>query len=308
MPSRRAPPLNALRSFEAAARRLSFAQAAHELFVTPAAVSHQVKRLEAHLRVPLFERHNRAVVLTEAGMKLAAALHVLFADLDEAMTQIGEPVEPRIRVSALPSLAAKWLVPRLRRFEAAYPALKVRINTSDHLVNFAYEPVDVGLRYGLGIYPGLHVEHLMAANAFPVCSPHLLEADRPPLKRAIDLRRHTLLHDESSDRSKGVPDWAMWLQAAGVAQIDSRRGPMFGSIHLALEAALAGHGVAMGVAPLVEYDLRSGRLVRPFELELTNAFSFWIVCQRKRANDPNIRKFRNWLCEEASRETSRESY
>src|SRR6478736_2096878 len=122
MPSRRAPPLNALRSFEAAARRLSFAQAAHELFVTPAAVSHQVKRLEAHLRVPLFERHNRAVVLTEAGMKLAAALHVLFADLDEAMTQIGEPVEPRIRVSALPSLAAKWLVPRLRRFEAAYPA------------------------------------------------------------------------------------------------------------------------------------------------------------------------------------------
>ena len=271
------------------------------MFVTPGAVSHQIKRIEAHLALLLFERHNRRVVLTEAGVKLAATLHTLFGELNEALAQIKEPKEPRIRVSALPSLAAKWLVPRLHRFEAAYPALKVRIDTGDHLVNFAYESIDVALRYGAGNYRGVHVERLMAADAFPVCSPRLLEDGQAPLKKATDLKRHTLLHDESSDRSRGVPNWGMWLKAAAATQVDPRRGPVFGSIHLAIEAALAGHGVAMGIAPLVEHDLRSGRLIRPFELKLPNAFSFWVVCQRKRATDPVIRKFRNWLCDEASR-------
>jgi LysR family glycine cleavage system transcriptional activator len=303
MPPRQSPPLVALRSFEAAARKLSFAQAAQELFVTPAAVSHQIKRLEAHLGTSLFERHNRSVILTEAGAKLAATLHTLFAELNNALTQIKEPTGPTIRVSALPSLAAKWLVPRLHRFEAAHPALKVRIETSDHLVNFAYEPIDVALRYGAGNYPGLHVERLMPADAFPVCSPQVLGKDRPPLQKATDLKRHTLLHDESSNRSGGVPNWAMWLKAAGADRVDSRRGPVFGSIHLAIEAALAGHGVAMGIAPLVEHDLRSGRLIRPFELTLPNAFAFWVVCQRKRVSDPIIRKFGNWLCDEASQES-----
>jgi LysR family glycine cleavage system transcriptional activator len=300
MPPRQAPPLTALRTFEAAGRRLSFAEAARELFVTPAAVSHQVKGLEAYLGMPLFVRHNRSVVLTEVGAKLAASLHALFADLDEALAQIKEPNGARIRVSALPSLAAKWLVPRLHRFEAAHPTLSARIDTSDHLVNFAYEPIDVALRYGAGTYPGVHVERLMTAEAFPVCSPRLLANDRPPLKKPSDLRRHTLLHDESSDISKGVPNWGSWLKAAGATQVDSRRGPVFGSIHLAIEAALAGHGVAMGIAPLVEQDLQSGRLVRPFEFELPSAFSFWFVCQRKRANEPIIGKFRTWLRHEAS--------
>ena len=300
MPPRQAPPLAALRSFESAARKLSFAQAAHELCVTPAAVSHQIKRLEAYVGTQLFERHNRSVLLTETGARLATTLHTLFAALDEAVTQIKEPSGPSIRVSALPSLAAKWLVPRLHGFEAAYPALKVRIDTSDHLVNFAYEPIDIALRYGVGNYPGLHVERLMSADAFPVCSPRVLGDGHPPLKKATDLKRHTLLHDESSDRSKGVPNWAMWLKAAGADQVDSRRGPVFGSIHLAIEAALAGHGVAMGIAPLVEHDLRSGRLICPFELTLPNTFSFWIVCPRKRVSDPILRKFREWLCDEAN--------
>src|ERR1700678_2615919 len=169
MPLRHAASLTALRSFEAAARRLSFAAAAHELFVTPAAVSHQVKGLEEYLGIALFERHNRSVVPTEAGAKLAATLHGLFTDLNHALMQIRAPTGPRVRVSALPSLAAKWLVPRLHRFQATYPTLNVHVDTSDHLVNFAYEPVDIALRYGAGNYPGLHVERLMAADAFPVC-------------------------------------------------------------------------------------------------------------------------------------------
>jgi LysR family transcriptional regulator, glycine cleavage system transcriptional activator len=303
MPPRHAAPLTALRSFEAAARRLSFAAAAHELFVTPAAVSHQVKGLEEYLGTPLFQRHNRSVTLTEAGAKLAATLHGLFTELNEALTQIKKPAGPRIRVSALPSLAAKWLVPRLHRFEAAHPTLKVRIDTSDHLVNFAYEPIDIALRYGAGNYTGLHAERLMAADAFPVCSPRLVGNNDPPLRKPADLRTHTLLHDESSNRSAGVPNWATWLKAAGATKVDSRRGPVFGNIHLAIEAALAGHGLAMGIAPLVEQDLCSGRLVRPFELKLPNAFSFWVVCDRKRATDPVIRKFRNWLFDETKRES-----
>lgn len=301
MSVRRALPLNALRSFEAAARHLSFAEAAHTLYVTPAAVSHQVKRLEEHLGVALFERSNRSVALTKAGETLAATLHLVFSDLDDALARIAEPVASRIRVSAMPSLAAKWLVPRLHRFETAHPAIRVRVDTSDRLVNFAYEPIDIGLRYGAGNYPDLHAEHLMDADAFPVCSPELLEDPRKPLKKANDLRSHTLLHDETSERFKGVPNWATWLQAAGATQVDSRRGPVFGSIHLALEAALAGHGVAMAVAPLVEHDLASGRLVRPIELKQPNAYAFWIVCQKKRANDPTIRKFRGWLHKEAGR-------
>jgi LysR family transcriptional regulator, glycine cleavage system transcriptional activator len=301
MPPRPAPPLTALRSFEAAARRLSFAEAAHELFVTPAAVSHQIKGLEAYLGTPLFERHNRSVALTEAGSKLAATLHPLFVELNDALTQIKGPSDPRIRVSALPSLAAKWLVPRLHRFESIYPTLRVRIETSDHLVNFAYEPIDVALRYGAGNYPGLQVDRLMAADAFPVCSPALLGHDHPPLKKPADLRRHTLLHDETSDLSKGVPNWATWLKTAGATQVNAQRGPVFGSVHLAIEAALSGHGVAMGIAPLVEHDLNSGRLIRPFELQLSNSFSFWFVCQRKRATETTVRSFRNWVFEEAHR-------
>ena len=294
------PPLIAMRYFEAAARRLSFADAAHELFVTPAAVSHQIKRLEEYLASSLFERHNRSVVLTEVGAQLAAALHVAFSDMSDALAQAKAPREPKIRVSALPSLAAKWLVPRLHRFEAANPALKIRIETSDHLVNFGYEAVDVALRYGAGSYRGVYVERLMSAEAFPVCSPRLFKDGRPPLKKPADLRRHILLHDESSARSAGVPNWAMWLKAAGASKVDSRRGPVFGSIHLAIEAALSGHGVALGIAPLVEHDLRSGRLICPFDRRLPNAFSFWFVCQHKRAGDPVIRKFRSWLRAEAA--------
>jgi LysR family glycine cleavage system transcriptional activator len=294
------PPLTALRYFEAAARHLSFAEAAREVFVTPGAVSHQVKRLEAYVARPLFERHHRRVALTEAGVQLSSQLQVLFAQMNEAVRQVKAPRQPAIRVSALPSLGAKWLVPRLHRFEAAYPTVRVRIDTSDHLVNFAYESVDIALRYGEGKYNGVHVERLMAADAFPVCSPRLLRNGRARLKEPADLKWHTPLHDESSDRAKGMPNWVTWLKAAGVNQVDPRRGPVFSSIHLAIEAALAGHGVAMGIAPLVEQDLRNGRLIRPFALKLANPFSFWMVCQRKRANDPVIRKFSNWLLDEAA--------
>jgi LysR family transcriptional regulator, glycine cleavage system transcriptional activator len=299
MTSRSSPPLVAIRCFEVAARRLSFSAAATELCVTPAAVSHQIRRLEQYLGVQLFVRLNRAVVLTAAGTALASRLHELFANLDQALVETSQPHRVPLQVSAMPSLAAKWLAPRLHRFESQNPSWSVRLVGSDHLVNFAHESVDVGVRYGAGNYSGTHTELLMHAYAFPVCSPQLLSRKRRPLRTPEDLQHHTLLHDETSKHAEGVPDWHAWLKASGTKHVDAHAGPVFGGIHLALEAAIAGHGVALALAPLVTEELASGRLVRPFDLELRSAFSFWIVCARARAHMPKIEAFRNWLLSEA---------
>lgn len=297
MPARRAPPLIAARSFEAAARHLSFQQAAAELHVTPTAVSHQVKRLEDFLGVQLFERYNRQVALTEAGQELAAKLHDIFARLDEALERPMQKARNTIRISAMRSFAAKWLVPRIGDFEARHPKLKVRVDAIDRLINFASEEVDIGLRYGDGNYPGQHVELLMQVEVFPVCSPRLLARREAPLKKPSDLKRHTLIHIETA--VKGLPDWRDWLTAAKARGVEAAAGPVYDSSHMALEAALAGHGIALAISPLVAGDLAAGRLVRPFETVLQSPFSFWIVCRREHANAAKIRSFRAWLHEQA---------
>jgi LysR family transcriptional regulator, glycine cleavage system transcriptional activator len=297
--------LIAVRSFEVAARHLSFSAAARELCVTPAAVSHQVRRLEEYLGVRLFVRMNRAVTLTETGAALAGRLHELFMHLDQVLRETAEPERAALQVSAMPSLAAKWLAPRLLRFESRYPRWSVRLVSADHLVNFAHESADVGVRYGAGKYPGTHSELLMQAWAFPVCSPKLLHRRGHQLRTPEDLRHHTLLHDETSKRAAGIPDWRAWLQASATKRVDPARGPVFGGIHLALEAAVAGHGVALALSPLVVDDLASGRLVRPFEFELLSAFSFWVVCARARAQIPRIKAFRTWLLAESRTGTVR---
>ena len=297
MTARRAPPLIAARSFEVAARHLSFQQAAGELHVTPTAVSHQVKRLEDFLGVQLFERYNRQVALTEAGQELASTLHDVFARLDAALERPTKKARTTIRISAMRSFAAKWLVPRLGDFEAHHPRLKVRVDAIDRLVNFANEEVDIGLRYGDGNYPGQHVELLMPVEVFPVCSPQLLARRDTPLKKAADLKRHTLIHIETA--VKGLPGWHEWLDAAKAKGIDAAAGPVFDSSHMALEAALAGHGVALALSPLVQNDLETGRLVRPFALALPSPFSFWIVCRRELANSTKVRSFRSWLRRQA---------
>lgn len=164
MKPRHAPPLNALRAFEAAARSLSFQKAATQLFVTPAAVSHQVKRLEAYLGTELFERGHRAVTLTAQGATLAASLAEIFGMLDLALDRAA-PAEPgHLRVSTMESFAAKWLAPRLHRFHEAHPDIHVRVLTTDQLVDVGQEQVDVAIRYGLGTYPGVQVEKLMDAR------------------------------------------------------------------------------------------------------------------------------------------------
>jgi len=300
-------PLNALRAFEAAARSLSFQAAAAELFVTPAAVSHQVKRLEAYLGVQLFRRGFRSVELTSEGATLAESLGELFGQIELALEKATSPVAADLRISTVESFAAKWLAPRLHRFHLKCPDVKVRIETSNEHSDFNRNRIDVAIRYGPGGYSGVNAERLLDAPVFPVCAPALLNDAARPLREANDLRHHTLLHDESAVDRIGVPDWPAWLAAAGATRVDATRGPVFASIYLAQEAAVAGHGVALGVAPLVEEDLSRGRLVRPFDLALSNAYCFWMVRRNVTGANPAIDAFCRWLVEETSAPAARSS-
>jgi LysR family glycine cleavage system transcriptional activator len=291
-------PLNALRAFEAAARHRSFQTAAAQLFVTPAAVSHQIKQLEAYLGVKLFHRGHRSVELTPKGEELAATLIELFGLLDLALDRATAATAANLRVSTVESFAAKWLAPRLHRFHHDFPDLKVRIDTSNELADVTRNTIDVAIRYGAGGYSGVSSERLMDAPVFPVCAPSLMNDEARPLMKPADLRHHTLLHDDSAAGRPGVPDWSAWLKAAGASAVDATRGPVFASIYLAQEAAVAGHGVALGVAPLVEEDLQRGRLVKPFEHSLENAYAFWVVRRDVADASPAVDAFCRWLREE----------
>jgi len=294
--ARRLPSLNALRAFEAAARNLSFTRAAHELNVTQAAVSHQVKALEARLGVALFRRLNRALMLTEDGQAYLPPVRDAFDAIAEATRRLeARRTGGVVTVSTMDSFAAAWLVPRLGRFRAAHPDVDVRITISDRLVDFARDDVDLGIRYGRGHYPGLRVVRLLTEDIFPVCSPALLRGDNP-LRSPADLQHHTLLHDDMRE------DWRMWLMAAGVAGVDPTRGPAFSHSHLVFQAAADGQGVALGRGALVAQDLAAGRLVKPFDISLAADFAYYVVTSETAAAQPKIAAFRDWLLEEARRD------
>jgi LysR family transcriptional regulator, glycine cleavage system transcriptional activator len=297
MAARPNPPLIAARSFEAAARLGSFLKAADELNVTPTAISHQVKKLELYLGQALFVRLNRAVELTAEGKALAATLGDIFSRLDTALDPTRRAAGSTIVISAMPSLAAKWLAPRLGDFEARYPQWRVMIDVEDKLVDFQAGNIDMALRYGQGKYPGLHAKRWMDATIVPVCSPALLR--RIPLRTPDELRHHTLIHNTTAARRVRPPEWADWLLATGAAGVDASRGPLFTSTYMALEAAQAGHGVTLAPTPLVERDLADGRLVKPLAIELENPWSFWIVCPRQNLHDEKIKALSAWLLQQA---------
>ncbi len=303
--SARLPPLNALRAFEAAGRHLSLTRAAEELHVTPAAVSHQIKSLEDYLEVKLFRRLNRALLLTDAGQACLPGLRDGFERLAEAVEAARLQVARRaLNVSVAPSFGAKWLVPRLDHFYAAHPGTDVRVDASTRLVDPLREDIDLCIRYGQGSYPGLHVECLMADEVIPVCSPELLKGSSP-LRTPADLRHQTLLHADLPFKD-GYPDWRMWLAAAGVKNFDVERGPRFTMASMAVQAAIAGQGVALAGSVLVEDDVAAGRLVNPFELRFPVKFAYYVVCPEATVNQPRVVAFRNWLKEEAQTSTRRE--
>jgi LysR family transcriptional regulator, glycine cleavage system transcriptional activator len=287
----RLPPLNALRTFEAAARHLSFTRAAEELNVTQAAVSHQMKGLEDWLGLPLFQRLNRRLVLTPEGQQYLISVRVAFDELD-GDRHLG------LTVSVIPSFAARWLVPRLGRFRKAHPRIDLRLAATLQTVDFARDNVDMSIRYGSGRYPDLHATFLMQEEYFPVCSPTLLDGEHP-LRGPADMAHHTLLHDEHGPGEPN-PEWRDWLRAAAVAGVRWDRGPVFQDASMMIQAAIAGQGVALGRTPLVADDLAAGRLVKPFGLALPAGYSYWIVCPKRAADKPKIQAFRDWLLVEAA--------
>lgn len=293
---RRLPPLNALRAFEAAARHLSFSRAADELSVTPGAVSQQIKLLEDTIQLPLFVRGPRGLTLTEAGASALPSLSDGFDRLEAGarlMTERGGP--RRVTVSAAPSFASKWLVPRLDRFTAEHPDVDVYVHADMGLVDFASGEADIAVRFGPGGYDGLEATMLMAERIVPVCAPGLITGE-PPLAVLADLAHHTLLHDDA--RTEDGPSWPMWLRAAG-ADVDGTRGPRFNQSSLAIEAAVAGKGVALAKSALAEADLVAARLTVPFDLSTPTDFSYWIVHPEPKAALPEVAAFKAWLLSEA---------
>jgi len=292
------PPLNALRAFEAAGRHLSFTKAAAELNVTPAAISHQVKALEALLEVPLFRRLTRALRLTDAGQAALPTLAQGFDTLAQGVEQMRAYCESGVlTISVSPSFGAMWLVPRLERFRSRHPDIEIRIDGTDRLVDLVRDDADVALRYGAGGYNGVRVDCLFGQLNTPVCSPALLSGEHP-LGQPDDLRHHTLLHIDWKDADAS---WRMWLLAAGLHDIDPTRGPHYTMENMAVQAALDGHGVALIGDILVADDLAAGRLVRPFDPSLSTPlkFCYYLLRAKDSAEQPKVAAFRDWLLEEA---------
>ncbi len=290
-------PLTALRTFEVAARKLSFNEAAEELGVTPAAVSLQIRRLEERVERPLFVRRHRSLELSETGARLAPRLTRLFADLERLLTDVIVPESATLRVSAMPSFGSKWLAPRLARFTESRPEYTVRIEGDDALSTFDRDDVDIGLRYGPGGYDDLFQERIAEARAFPVCSPDYAARHADLIASPGALAGASLLLDEIALKAPDLPSWSMWFAKAGIPS-PSPRGPLFESQHMALTAAIAGQGVALGVTPLVDDDIQAGRLIRLFEIDLPSVFAFWLVCRADRANERKVLAFRQWITRE----------
>ena len=293
------PPLNALRVFEAAARHLSFTKASEELHVTPGAVSQQIKTLEDFIGAKVFKRTKRALLLTDAAQASLPVLRDAFDKMEEASRILSAPGDDtRLAVSVAPSLAAKWLVPRLDRFQEAHPEIEVWVSADMEVVDFAADDVDLAIRYGGGDYQGLVVEKLMSETILPVCSPRLMTGDHP-LKTPEDLVHHSLLHDNANEAAENCPTWPMWLKAAGVDAVDGTRGLKFNQSSLVIEAAVAGKGVALAKATLALADLEAARLVAPFDMTTPSSFAYYIVHPGSKSRSKSVRAFKSWLMSES---------
>ncbi|MEM8635578.1 MAG: transcriptional regulator GcvA [Pseudomonadota bacterium] len=297
----RLPPLNALRAFEAAARRLSFTKAAEELNVTPGAISQQIRQLEDYAGAPLFKRTGRSVLLTDSAQATLPLVREAFDQIAEAGRVMQAPARRgRVMVSSAPSFAAKWLAPRLENFHRGHEGIEAWVSADMGLTDFNTADADIAIRYGRGQYDGLKSEQLLDEAVLPVCSPALLEG-ADGIRKPADLANHTLLHDESAENDPSCPDWASWLAARNVLGVQSRRGPRFNQAVLVIEAAISGQGVALAKRAVAATDLAAGRLVAPFADGSTLIeFGYWLVWPKGRHLSTDVRAFIKWLKAEAA--------
>ncbi len=289
---RRLPPLTTLPAFDAAARHLSFTKAAAELHVTHGAVSRAIRNLEEQLGTRLFERGTRSVQLTSEGAAYAAEIGAALDRIGAATIVASAPKSAGVlNVSTSDGFAGRWLVPRLHRFHRANRDIDVRLSTSGTFSDFIRDGIDIAIRYGAGGYDGVISEFLAEEEVSPVCSPELLQGEHA-LRTPNDLKHHRLIHDNFRI------DWATWLRAAGLDDINPNNGVRYDSAAYAVEAAVHGEGVLLGRSALVSADLAAGRLVRPFDLALKSRWNYYVVYPDGALRQRKVRAFRDWLFSE----------
>lgn len=285
------PPLSALRAFEVAARHGSFKQAAQELSLTPTAISHQVRALEAHLGVRLFDRQTRLVKLTEAGQQLGSALQDSFDRMAEALASI-KPRRAAVTLSTTPAFAAQWLLPRWDSFAALHGAIDLRLHASNALADLGSGEADLAIRYGRGRYAELESLPLLADRFMPVASPRLA------LRKPADLAKHPLIHFEWHRPDRSHPSWPLWLKAAGL-RLSSSGGLRFTEESHAIQAALAGQGVALLSEVLVRNEVKRGLLYSPFGPTL-EGMTYHLVWNAATPLKPAVEAVKNWVSAMAS--------
>lgn len=304
MRQRELPSLDLIKSFEAAARHLSFTKAAQELFVTQSAVSRQIKALEEHLGVPLFRRFNRALLLTDAGQQLHRTAAEVLRLLDEATAKLAQGAPGRmLTVTTTVSFASLWLVPRLPRFRRLHPRIDVRISANNEICDLERERVDLAIRFcePRAAPPG--ALRLTGEEVFPVCSPALLRERARPLRRPQDLARHVLLHiDDPACRWPWL-GWTEWLEALGVPELQPAGSLRFSHYDQLIQAAMDGEGVAIGRNPLLGRLIRKKQLVAPFSRRTVPSREYFIVASAGSAGRPAVADFAEWLLAEMGQDT-----
>jgi DNA-binding transcriptional LysR family regulator len=291
------PPLDLIQGFEAAARTLSFTRAAEELFITQSAVSRQIRGLEDHLGVALFERRARSLALTEQGRILQRAATEFLERLQETTNRLrADGGAPHLTVTTTGGFASLWLIPRLRTFTALHPDVDVRISASYKTVNLERSLVDVAVRYCQPEEAPEDAIRLFGEELFPICSPALQSDNAHPIKTLNDLAHHALLH---IDEARGPLDWDTWLAAQGHVGLKPAASIRFDSYEQMIQAALSGQGVAMGIGRLVAGLIEAGGLVAPFSKSVIGSRSYFVIRSATTRDRPHVQEFVDWLIEEA---------
>lgn len=294
----RLPPLNTLRSFEAAARTGSFVQAAQELAVTSSAVSHQIKGLENYLGVSLFDRVKRHAQLTPSGEKYLTSIKHALREIAEATEQLKSSVETdTITISMTPHFLTRWMMPRLGKFQDLYPEIELQINASMGLIDFDKSSTDMAIYFGNGNWPDVQVHFLKDIYLVPICSPAII-SQRKPLSDPQDIRHHPLIHV-----SKRLPEWSQWLELAGVKFKERRKGLQLSNSMLTNAAAAEKLGIALGDPTLLGPEIESGKLIIPFDLPLNIHRSFYLVYQKDRTLSYAMNVFKQWVMLEMQTKT-----
>jgi LysR family transcriptional regulator, glycine cleavage system transcriptional activator len=296
----RLPSLDTLRVFSVAARHLSFTKAAEELHLTQSAISHRVRALEEELGVALFNRLTRQLTLTPAGQALAPRVERAVADIARTIADLDAGSEGRrLAVTTLPSVASRWLVPRLPRFQACNPSIDLQLIADPSPLDLRSARVDLAIRFGHGAYPGYAVTMLMPDSVFPVCSPRLI-ANRERIESVEDLFELPLLHDSATEGDGSGSDWRSWLDHVGRSDMSCSDGQRFSDARLLIDVAALGLGVALARASLVTDLVADGTLICPLRLSAPTAFAYYLLALPEAAASPNIVSFGDWLQAEAA--------